>query len=186
MYPLSGSYHRVSSLVGVWKIIAMLLFGSKTPSHDEDTQAYIPLSEADEKSSEELELSIQLLRQELRSVKKQRRLLGASICLFALALGVLSFLLFANSTKNLRYVTEIPGKEMLLTPVPPRLFSLLPDTVILRYFELTFIVPLTTVTFEQDEQYSTRPSPESDRAWNALLPVCGYIEFENSDPTNSF
>ena len=89
--------------------------------HKENTRTYTPLTETSEKSTEELELDNQLLRQELRSIKHQRRFIGAFLLVSIAALSLLLFFLYSNSTRKFQYVAEIPGKELLLTPVPPRL-----------------------------------------------------------------
>ena len=41
--------------------------------------------------------------------------------------------------------------DLLPSPVPP--------------------IPLTTVTFEENTTFSSRPTPKTDQAWNQLLPV---------------
>lgn len=43
------------------------------------------------------------------------------------------------------------ASDLLPSPVPP--------------------IPLTTVTFEENTTFSSRPTPETDQAWNQLLPV---------------
>ena len=100
-----------------------------------------------------------VLRRSYKSMKQTVYILGIILvlCILVLLAG-----LARPATKSLEY------PRLLKTPVPP---SMAHSTLLL--FELTNVassVPMETRTFERNALYASRPSPESDAAWNRLLP----------------
>ncbi|KAL9095675.1 MAG: hypothetical protein Q9165_002107 [Trypethelium subeluteriae] len=86
------------------------------------------------------------LRELKKSLWKTKMLLRSTLGLGMPCLVLVFFLLAINVVK----VQQLAPSQLLLTPVPP--------------------IPMTEYTFREDPVYSARPSDESDKAWNALLP----------------
>lgn len=96
----------------------------------------------------------------------------ASLCFLLVGSRTLSTL-NANVTAADHSSAVNAATELIRSPVPPSMkFNLRATWRIL--LTLPAIVPLATVAFEENKTFTARPSPETDRAWNHLLPVSFY------------
>ncbi|KAI4729057.1 hypothetical protein E4T49_03198 [Aureobasidium sp. EXF-10728] len=106
---------------------------------------YNPVSEDEDKLLDE---PVQTTKAELESLKQAnanlKRVLAVVAAFFLAFLALIAFKSWESHEDSLLF------PRMLKSPVPP--------------------MPMNIQTFERNSLYAGRPSPESDAAWNALLP----------------
>lgn len=137
---------------------------------------YAPVSEEEDKMLED-DAQHSQHSEELQSLqhsnKKLRILLTSAAVGFCLLLGLFVLRNWQHATR----ANLIP--QILRTPVPQSKSLCTQEfpTGLTNYLA----VPMNTYTFKRNELYASRPSPESDAAWNALLPKGrGFVFVEDS------
>ncbi|KAL9058555.1 MAG: hypothetical protein Q9162_001710 [Coniocarpon cinnabarinum] len=105
---------------------------------------YSPVSEDD---SEKTLRESQTL-DELLSLQRSQRSLKQTVWILSTILALCFFALLAGLARPPSKALEYP--QLLRTPVPP--------------------IPMEVRNFERDPLYADRPNPDSDAAWNHLLP----------------
>ncbi|KAG9946164.1 hypothetical protein KCU85_g6709, partial [Aureobasidium melanogenum] len=112
---------------------------------DEASSIYNPVSEDEDKLLDE---PVQTTKAELEKLKRANANLKRVLAVFAAFFLAFLALIAFKSWKSHKDSLFFP--RILKSPVPP--------------------MPMNIQTFERNSLYASRPSPESDAAWNALLP----------------
>ncbi|THX81991.1 hypothetical protein D6D04_03776 [Aureobasidium pullulans] len=112
---------------------------------NEASSAYNPVSEDEDKLLDEPTLATRLELEKLQQANANlKRVLGIFAGFFLAFLALVAFKSWETHEDSLLF------PRILKSPVPP--------------------MPMNVQTFERNSLYASRPSPESDAAWNALLP----------------